>query len=68
MDELFERRINNMNIPNMTLADYFAAQALNGLLAADKYEDWEQEKLIRKSYDIAVHMLEIKEEVDDNLN
>jgi hypothetical protein len=57
-----------MKLPSMTLMDYFAAQAMSGLLAAKVYEDWEQEQLIRKSYDVAAQMLDIKEEIEENLN
>ncbi len=57
-----------MDKPKMTLLDYFAGQALVGLTASSEFAGDQYETLAREAYAIAVCMMEIKEEADENLN
>jgi hypothetical protein len=68
VDELSERRINNMNIPNMTLLDYFAGQALAGFLANPEAKRWTTDEVAADAYAFAYSMLEKKDEAEENIN
>ena len=45
--------------PGMTLRDYFAAKALQGMLADGK--GWEQEEIVETAYRVADAMLRARE-------
>lgn len=47
--------------PGMTLRDYFAAKAMQGLLTCGDYDDFEPEVLATLSYDRADAMLKARE-------
>jgi hypothetical protein len=50
------------NIPGMSLRDYFAGQALMGLLAADTGGSWDKNRCAEAAYFLAEAMLTVRKQ------
>jgi hypothetical protein len=57
-----------MKLPNMTLLDYFAGQALAGFLANPEAKRWTTDEVAADAYAFAQSMLDKKDEAEENLN
>lgn len=56
--------IDEIHDGGMTLLDYFAGQALVGMLARDKYQSYCKSEFARDSYEMAKEMVERKTYVE----
>lgn len=56
-------RVLQYQEPGMTLRDYFAAKALEGICASGPSMEWSDLRIAREAYALADAMLKVREEV-----
>jgi hypothetical protein len=53
--------LKQLGTPGMTLRDYFAAKAMQGICASGPTNEWSNSRLAAEAYDLADAMLKARE-------